>query len=228
MNQRNVPELLLLASFFLPVLQVPKESWEAPSRAERSAQSWSPRARSPWRGGPRRWVPSTRWAPESVCLAGGLRSQTCRRRAKGELRALAKDAAFGTHGFCWTPLRLSPGVPIPERSSGKWGFERWGRREAGAVPGVRHPEGTRGAQWVGASLTAPGLGGCRTRCLRRHCGDQDVPRPRRGAGRGVEGREAVLLALFSLNNSNSQNSQGNPLHSEPCKLRLTHTLKLYV
>lgn len=38
----------------------------------------------------------------------------------------------------------------------------------------------------------------------------------------------VLLALLSLNNSNSPNSRGNPLHSEPCKLRLTHTLKLYM
>lgn len=114
MNQRNVPELLLLASFFLPVLQVPKESWEAPSRAERSAQSWSPRARSPWRGGPRRWVPSTRWAPESVCLAGGLRSQTCRRRAKGELRALAKDAAFGTTVSAGLPCACHPGFLFPK------------------------------------------------------------------------------------------------------------------
>lgn len=38
----------------------------------------------------------------------------------------------------------------------------------------------------------------------------------------------VLLALLSLNNSNSPNSRGNPLHLEPCKLRLTHTLKLYM
>lgn len=54
--------------------------------------------------------------------------------------------------------------------------------------------------------------------LRKLSFDHHFPRPC-----GV-----VLLALFSLNNSNSPNSQGNPLHLEPCKLRLTHTLKLYL
>lgn len=155
-----------------------------------------------------------------ICLLGRRTGETqpCEGYAKGGLRAFGKGCCFQNHGFCCTPVRHLPWVPVPERDSGEWGLHEgkaWGGRGAGvAAP-------------CGDHATRSG----RERDLQRLSSvDVDSSASLNWAAtrtsHGLMG--VVLLALFSLNNSNSPNSQGNPLHSEPCKLRLTHTLKLYM
>ena len=134
---------------------------------------------------------------------------------------MGKGCCPRNHGFCCTPACLSPGVRVPQRDSGRWGSDqREGKGRAqcrrlgwrGTLRGHARRSGRlRGLQRLGSADTEPSA---------------LVDWAATGTSHGLVG--VVPLASFSLNNSHSPNSQGNPLHSERCKLRLTHALELYV
>lgn len=175
----------------------------------------------PIRGAAPGLVPA-RLGSKPACLTAGLDR---RGPEPGVLREasehLATDAVLRATALLLRPSQRATyaGFPFPKGTpDGGASTERSPGSGRGAR-GARHPAGTTrhsvGEREV-CSAAAPETGILVP-------SQTELPPGLPTALRGV-----VLLALFCLNNSNSPNSQGNPLQSEPCKLRLTHTLKLYM
>lgn len=189
---------------------------------ETGATDPAPNGPDPIRGTAPRAGPLTRWAPKSVCLSGVLERHS---PAKDMLREgcerLAKNAAFRTTASAAHQCATYPGFLFP-KGTPESGASTKGRLGAARCRSRGTLRGPRDAQWERARFTVPELG--------RHGLFSLLKLVCTRTSHGLMGVD--LLALFSLNNSNSPNSQGNsqgnPLHSGPCKLRLTHTLKLYM
>lgn len=94
---------------------------------------------------------------------------------------------------------LHSGVPLPGAPVPGGTREGGGGRCAGAAPA-----GTRGVRRESGAHSA------RARLTRDLC-PADWAATRTSHGLGGGGGAVVVLALLSLNNSNSPNSQGNPL-----------------
>ena len=113
----------------------------------------------------------------------------------------SKGCCSQNHGARCTPVRHLRAVPVPVRDSGEWNLHP--REDAGPARGPgRAPCGDR--------ETRSGRVGD-LQCL--NLVDRESAFANWVATRTSHGlMGVVLLALFSLNNSNSPNSQGNPLH----------------